>query len=84
MLFTSHQPPIDLRILLKEAAKNHIALIATLPQIELDHTKHTGHPYSYHCPLISASNSSMLGNVSLKFSGNICTPSYAVIAMGWL
>ena len=33
---------------------------------------------------ISASNSSILGNVSLKFSGRICMPSYAVIAMGWL
>ena len=33
---------------------------------------------------ISASNSSMLGNVSLKFSGRICMPSYAVMAIGWL
>lgn len=37
-----------------------------------------------HCFSISASNSSILGNVSLKFSGRICMPSYAVIAMGWL
>ena len=39
MLFTSHQPPIDLRILLKEAAKDHIALIAYLSQIGLYHTQ---------------------------------------------
>lgn len=39
---------------------------------------------NFHCFSISASNSSILGNMSLKFSGKICMPSYDVIAMGWL